>query len=242
MCPPFKKAIRRVAPTKFMRIFEIDKTVVKLSGNIDHFFKGLTSNDLEAPFNAFLNQHGRTVATFDQLRLNANEFILLVESCMYERMFQHIEKFLALNKTRCERVIDKHVYFDLDNKIEAQDNDWIFSQKEGRIIVTDDMYSENISEDEFIQFRLQNRIPRQGKDYDDEMILNISETDFVSFTKGCFLGQEPVSKVHNRAKPTWRLDVKPEKECTEKELEKMTSRVYDDDFGCVRGFVFVKND
>ena len=72
-------------------------------------------------------------------------------------------------------------------------------------------------------------------------MLNVSATELVSFTKGCFLGQEPASKVHNRSRPTWQLMVKYTHECSEEENNKMTSRVLDPDTNNMMGFVFVRN-
>jgi folate-binding Fe-S cluster repair protein YgfZ len=74
-------------------------------------------------------------------------------------------------------------------------------------------------------------------------LLNVSEReDLVSFTKGCFLGQEPISKVHNRSKPTWKLVVKSAEDCPPEERSKMTSQAIDPQTKKTRGFVFVKNE
>ena len=90
-------------------------------------------------------------------------------------------------------------------------------------------------------FRLKNRIPIQGVDYNDDMVLNVDEHDFVSYTKGCFLGQEPVAKVHNRSKPTWKLAVRYEDELSDEEKAKMTSKILDPQTKRAMGFVFVRN-
>jgi len=97
------------------------------------------------------------------------------------------------------------------------------------------------TEKEFLLFRLRHNIPLHGIDYKDEMILNVGY-DRVSLTKGCYLGQEFVSKVHSRAKPTWKLVVKSEDECSDEEKAKMTSKVADPSSGKTMGFVFVKNE
>ncbi|MBF0490848.1 MAG: hypothetical protein HQL15_09620, partial [Candidatus Omnitrophica bacterium] len=86
-------------------------------------------------------------------------------------------------------------------------------------------------------------LPVMGVDYQaDDFVLNIDEHTFVSYTKGCFLGQEPVAKVHHRSKPTKKLIVKAEAECTPEERLIMTSRITDPQTGVLRGFVFVKNN
>jgi len=75
----------------------------------------------------------------------------------------------------------------------------------------------------------------------DEFLLNIDESTYVSYTKGCFLGQEPVAKVHNRSKPTRKLVVMFEVECAPEEKPKMTSKIIDPISGRMQGFIFVKN-
>ena len=100
----------------------------------------------------------------------------------------------------------------------------------------------DVSSDAFTLFRLEHHLPLLEVDYPaDEFILNVDEDKYVSYAKGCFLGQEPVSKVHNRSKPTWKLTVKFEDECTPEEKPKMTSKVKDPKTSRVKGFVFVKN-
>jgi folate-binding protein YgfZ len=85
------------------------------------------------------------------------------------------------------------VYVDIDS------GQWLFKSEDFPI---------QVSEQEFTQYRLQQNLPLQGIDYQpDEFILNVDSGQFVSFTKGCFLGQEPVAKVHNRSKPSKKLVV-----------------------------------
>ena len=89
-------------------------------------------------------------------------------------------------------------------------------------------HANSISDEEFTLFRLDHNIPLMGIDYQaDEFILNVHEYDYVSYTKGCFLGQEPVAKVHNRAQPSRQLIVQFEDQCSPEEAAKMTSKAMD---------------
>jgi len=72
----------------------------------------------------------------------------------------------------------------------------------------------------------------------NEFVLNVSAEDVVSFKKGCFLGREQVSKVHNRSSPTWQLVVQYKNERSGKERGKMTSEIPDPDSDSILGFVF----
>ena len=81
-----------------------------------------------------------------------------------------------------------------------------------------------------------------GIDYQaDEFILNVHEQEYVSYTKGCFLGQEPVAKVHNRAQPSRRLIVQFEDQCSPEDAARMTSKTPDPLSGRFKGFIFVSN-
>jgi folate-binding protein YgfZ len=109
-------------------------------------------------------------------------------------------------------------------------------------IWTADHGAGNISGEEFTLFSLDHSIPLMGVDYQaDEFILNVHEYDYVSYTKGCFLGQEPVAKVHNRAQPSRKLVVAFEDQCSGEEAAKMTSKVKDTASGRTMGFIFKSN-
>ncbi len=203
-----------------MRIIKLDKIVFSISGNAAQFLNGLTSNTLDAPQNAFLNLHGRIIATFDQVKVSDDAFLISIVSAAVDGFLAHTERYAKLSRTTIEKTA-LNAYFDLDGNAPVKDGDWVIPQRKGRILLTDANLLDTISSSVFTLFRLEYQIPLHMIDYTDEMILNIDRGDFVSFTKGCFLGQEPVAKVHNRSKPSWRLDV-----CVE---------------NGVKGFKFVKN-
>ena len=224
-----------------MRVYRLDKIVLRISGNAEKFLSGLTTNTLDRPRNAFVNLHGRVIATFDQVRSGDDEFLLVLDAAFQANLTSHIQKFLMLNKTTAEPT-DRRVYFDLDRAYRPAAGDYVISQRTGQMILTPNELDVNITEDEFTLFRLKNSIPLLGVDYQkDEFLLNVDEHEFVSYTKGCFLGQEPIAKVHNRSKPTRKLVVRAEDELTAEEKSKMTSVFKDPQTGKTLGFVFVSN-
>lgn len=223
-----------------MRLYPLNKTVIRFYQNPHDFLNGLASNVLTAPRNAFLNLHGRIIATFDQLIIDEEEVWIIVEKPFVKNVLEHLERYLKLSGVKAQE-LTKRVYFDLDGDYKIADDERAVSQKHGQMIMTDRELKTNVGEDEFKLFRLRNHIPLHGVDYQDEMLLNVSEDEFVSYTKGCFLGQEFVAKVHNRSKPTWRLVVRSEAECNPEEQSKMTSKTFDSKTKKNIGFVFVKN-
>lgn len=224
-----------------MKLYKLNKAVLKFRNNTSQFLNGITSNEIDKPNNAFLNIHGKIVATFDQIKISEDEHQILVEQNYVDKVLEHINRYVKLGGVQVERLND-FVYFDLLADTEVQDGDRTIPQKMGQLLVTTHEREVNVSDEEFTLFRLQNNIPLHGTDYHDEMLLNVSTKDFVSFTKGCFLGQEPISKVYNRSKATWKLIVKAEDDCIDEEKTKMTSKIKDLESNKIIGFVFAKNE
>jgi folate-binding protein YgfZ len=223
-----------------MSFFKTTKKVLSLHNQPEKFLNGLTANSLDKPHNAFVNLHGRIIATFDQVKVNDDQFLLVIEENFMKDVIDHLDRFARLSKVEIKPV-DFAVYFDLDGSYVPGKGEFAILQKHGQLLLTNQNLAPLISETEFTLFRLKNNIPLLGVDYKDEMLLNVSEEDFVSFTKGCFLGQEPIAKVHHRSRPTWKLVVKAEDECTPEEKAKMTSKTTDPQTGKTLGFVFIAN-
>ncbi len=221
-------------------MYKLDKMVLSVRGNAAQFLSGLTSNTLEAPHNAFLNLHGRIIATFDQVRTGDDEFLLVIAPHAWEPLKAHIDKFARLSKTTILPTAH-NVYFDLTGDFSLAEKEYVIPQKTGQLIVTTRPLLSDISVEAFTLFRLLHKIPLHGIDYHDDFILNVHEHDFVSYTKGCFLGQEPVAKVHNRSKPTWKLEVRYEDGMRDEDKVKMTSKIKEPYTNGTLGFVFVKN-
>ena len=209
-----------------MRSYKLPDTVLSIKGNASGFLNGITSNTVDAPLNAFLNQHGRIIATVRQKRISDDEFLISVPVRSVEGLLKHLERYAKLSHVQISPGAFM-AYIDLDT---AQT---IFDPKD---------HANSINEEAFTLFRLDHKLPLMGIDYQaDEFILNVHEFDFVSYTKGCFLGQEPVAKVHNRAQPSRRLVVEFEDQCPLPEAAKMTSRAADPQSGRTKGFVFLSN-
>ena len=225
-----------------MKLYPLStKAVFAIRNNAALFLNGLTSNTPDKPRNAFVNIHGRIVAAFDQYRVSDDEFVIAVEGAFVEPLLAHLEKYIRLSGVRVEK-LDRYVYFDLEEtSASVPAGTLAISQKKGRLLVSEALMPAQVSDEEFTLFRLQNNIPLQGVDYTDEFLLNVSEDEFVSYAKGCFLVQEPISKVHNRSRPTWKLVVRCQDECPQEERQKMTSLTADPATRRAMGFVFVRD-
>ena len=220
-------------------LFRLTRTVLIIRNGATRFINGLTVNTPDAPQNAFVDLYGRSIAVIDQVKLNEEEILLILAPQFLERLLTHLKPYRRLAKITIET--EKwNVYFDVSNGYKPEKGEHTIPQKSGQMLLTKKEIPAALSDEAFTLFRLRHGIPLQGIDYGDEMLLNIDEI-LVSFTKGCFLGQEVLARVHNRARPPKKLVVKAEDECTEEEKRKMTSKCFDSEAKKVYGFVFVKN-
>jgi len=206
-----------------MRLYKLNESVFSIKGNTSGFLNGITSNTPDAPQNAFLNQHGRIIATFRQKKISDVEFLISVPTITKDNLLKHLERYAKLSHVSINP-ISQSTYIDLDT---------------AQTVWPPQDHANSISDEEFTLFRLKNNIPLMGVDYQaGEFILNVHEQDYVSYTKGCFLGQEPVAKVHNRAQPSRRLVVEYEDRCSPQEAAQMTSKITDPKTGRPKGFIF----
>jgi folate-binding protein YgfZ len=206
-----------------MRLYKFPDTVLSIKGNASNFLNGITSNTLDAPLNAFLNQHGRIIAAIRQQKISNDEFLISVPVVAVEGLLKHLERYVKLSHVTIGPSTQS-AYINLDT---------------AQTLWSPEQYTNSISDEGFTLFRLDHKVPLMGVDYQaDEFILNVHEYDYVSYTKGCFLGQEPVAKVHNRSHPSRQLIVAFEDEVPVENAAKMTSKIKDPETGRPKGFIF----
>ncbi len=163
--------------------------VLSVKPNAEIFLTGLTTNTTSALQNAFIDKFGRIVATFWQKKINDDEILIALDKRATGPLLEHLKQHLALTDTKIERKKELHAYYNLVEK---------------KVILSETKIPNTVSEEEFLLFRLKNNVPLQFVDYTNELILNVNY-DFVSFTKGCYLGQEVVARVNYLGKPPKRL-------------------------------------
>lgn len=187
-----------------MKMYRLqDISVLRVKNNAVQFLNGVTSNSIDAPKNAFLDRFGKIIATVDQHMIDNDHVLLVVRSSCLQQLYTHLKPYLQLSSAKIQAT--KYlVYFDLDRKYCITENEFVIPQTKRQIVLTEKKLESTVSDDEFLMFRLENNIPLHGVDYSHEMVLNVSY-DFVSFTKGCYLGQEVVARVNYLGKPPKRL-------------------------------------
>lgn len=193
-----------------MRLYRCSKQVLRITGDAAKFLNAYTSNTTDRPKTAFLNRAGKIVAVVDQILLNPNEALIVVESQFVDRLFTHLKSYLQFlpTKVRTDEILK--TYFDIDGAYKPSPEEWTIPQKKGQLILTPKELSVSVTEDEFKKFRLEIELPVQGIDFDDEMLLCVGDEDYVSYTKGCYLGQEIIARVHFKGAPPKKLTAKKE--------------------------------
>src|SRR5271170_2866696 len=96
-----------------MRLYKLQDTVLSIKGNASAFLNGITSNTLDAPLNAFLNQHGRIIAVVRQQKISDEEFLISVPVIAKDNLLKHLERYARLSHVRIEPSAHG-VYIDLD--------------------------------------------------------------------------------------------------------------------------------
>lgn len=221
-----------------MRIIQCNKRAFLFSSEPKDLLNGITSNTLEAPKNALLSAQGKIIAVADQKQIDADTVILVIDNIAADTCREMFQKFAVFTKTKWQES-EGHVYFDLDGDVTPQEGLTIIPQPQGQLIVGG-QFDSTVSNDTFTQFRLDHHIPLHGTDFTDEMLLNVFPEDYASYTKGCFVGQEVIARVHNLSKPPRKLIVSNASECNKNEESQMTSKSSSSS-NHTRGFLFTAN-
>ena len=203
--------------------------------------KAYTTNAPDRPRNAFVDIHGKIVATADQFLISSEEALVVIEAPFEERLHRHLAPYLFLYGAEIFPSAYR-VYFDLESAHRPAADETAIAQKAGQLILSPRELPASVSEEAFRLFRVRNRIPLQGVDYDEDILLNVADEEYISYDKGCYLGQEIIARIHFRGKPSKKLLVKAEDECPEADRARLSSRVWDAEKGRFFGFLMAQND
>ena len=121
------------------------------------------------------------------------------------------EDFLVLTEPELGEVVRSQLLrarFAAKVKIEPEEHEsWLVLG--GGELIDERPPGEEASELEFERWRIESRVPRWGSELDDRVLpaeAGLEETH-ISFSKGCYPGQEPIARQHYRGKVNRRLRV-----------------------------------
>jgi folate-binding protein YgfZ len=172
------------------------------------YLQRMVSNDVEALAAGeacpalLLTAKARVIAPVVVLRRGDEDFLLLTEPGLGEVLRSHLSRMRL--RARCEIEPEQHeavLVFDGDAGFAT---DWPGARE-----ALDAGLTPTLSEDELELRRIVSGVPRWEREIDDRILpaeAGLDETH-VSFSKGCYPGQEPVARLHYRGHPNRGLRV-----------------------------------
>jgi len=160
------------------------------------YLQRMVSNDVEAlaPGEAcdalLLTPKARVIAPLRVLRRDADDFLLLTEPELGERVCAELLRMRFAAKAQIDT---------------EQHDSWLVLG--GDEVVDERPAGDEVGEEEFERWRIEAGIPRWGREIDESVLpaeAGLDETH-ISFTKGCYPGQEPIARQRYRGKVNRRL-------------------------------------
>jgi folate-binding protein YgfZ len=175
----------------------------------------MVSNDVEAlaPGEAcqalLLTAKARLIAPLTVLRRGADDFLILTEPSLGERVAAELIRFRFAAKCAIEP--EEHASTIVlgspppDGSIPTPD----YGLPAYELIDAAADNAEQLAEGELERLRILARTPAWGRELDDRVLPAEAglEEHAISFTKGCYPGQEPVARLHYRGHPNRGLRV-----------------------------------
>jgi folate-binding protein YgfZ len=149
-----------------------------------------------------LTPKGRLIAPLRVWRRGPEDFLVLTEPELGEIVRATLLR--ARFAAKCEIEPEEH-----SSVVAFGEADGLPGEIPGTVEVLDVMVSGTVDADELERARIEAGVPAWGKELDDSILpaeAGLDETH-ISFTKGCYPGQEPIARLHNRGHVNRRLRV-----------------------------------
>ncbi|HEX8249790.1 MAG TPA: glycine cleavage T C-terminal barrel domain-containing protein [Pyrinomonadaceae bacterium] len=182
------------------------------------FLNGLITNDVAKLEDgaqmsaAFPNAQGRLLA-FVRVRRQGDKFLFETADATHAQVFQNLYRFTFAGDFFVEDWSENYRYFEISNsgfQISNPDS-IVFESKSGKDFFVPKAAAENfrnellkasaveISDQLQEVLRIENGTPLYGVDMDETtVVLETGLDEAVSFTKGCYIGQEIIARIHFR--------------------------------------------
>src|SRR4051812_17732861 len=151
-----------------------------------------------------LTPKARVIAPLRVWRRGEADFLLLTEPELGEVVRSHLTRMRFA--ARCEVEPEEHSSLLVLGRVEGgvANDDYGVPAVE---LLDEAPPGEPVPEDELERLRILARIPRWGRELDDRVLPAEAglEERAISFTKGCYPGQEPVARLHFRGHPNRTL-------------------------------------
>src|SRR3954452_2622297 len=185
-----------------------EREFVRVAGpDAADYLQRMGSNDVEALASGeacpalLLTAKARVIAPLVVLRRADDDFLLLTEAGLGETVRTQLTRMRL--RAQCEVEPEEHASA-LVFGGEGFATDWPGARE-----ALDAGLEPTLSEEELELRRIESGVPRWEREIDDRILpaeAGLTETH-VSFTKGCYPGQEPVARLHYRGHPNRGLRV-----------------------------------
>ena len=175
------------------------RAFVRVSGpDAGDLLQRLVSNDVEGLAVGdscdalLLTPKARVIAPLRVVRRAEDDFLVLTEPELGDTVRTHLQR--ARLRAQAEIEPEEH-------------ESWVVLG--GEEVLDQRPDGQEIAAEELERWRIESGIPRWGTEIDDRVLpaeAGLTETH-VSFTKGCYPGQEPIARQHHRGKLNRRLRV-----------------------------------
>jgi tRNA-modifying protein YgfZ len=182
------------------------RSYVRVAGSdAEDYLQRMVSNDVTAAELVdalLLTPKGRLIAPLRVWRRGAEDFLLLTELELGEvvRAVLLRSRFAA----KCEIEPEEHT-----SVVVFGDAEGLPGEIPGTVEVLDQTVSATVDADELERARIEAGVPAWGKELDDSILpaeAGLDETH-ISFTKGCYPGQEPIARLRHRGHANRRLRI-----------------------------------
>ena len=185
-----------------------ERAFVRVAGaDARDYLQRMVSNDVDALAVGescpalLLTAKARLIAPLVVWRRGEDDYLLLTEPELGEPVLAHLTRMRL--RASCEIAAEEH------ETVLAFGGDGIATDFPGAVEVLDAGLEPTLSADELELRRIEAGVPRWGHELDDRVLpaeAGLDETH-VSFTKGCYPGQEPIARLHYRGHVNRKLQV-----------------------------------
>lgn len=239
------------------------------------FLNGLITNDIAKleenaqMLAAFPNAQGRLLASVRVLRRD-DKFLFETEEITHEKVFQNLFRFTYAGDFFVEDLSENYRYFEIQNsKFISQNSDSViyesqpgtshFVLKHLSGMFIDELEKADavkVSDELYEVLRIEQGLPLYGVDMDETTIVpEIDLPELISYSKGCYIGQEIIARIHFRGHVAKKLtglifenenpEIKPNDEIKSlegKNAGKITSVAFSPKLGKTIALAFVRYD
>ncbi|HEX3055928.1 MAG TPA: hypothetical protein VHP82_07300 [Gaiellaceae bacterium] len=184
------------------------RAFVRVAGpDAQDYLQRMVSNDVEALHLGdscpalLLTAKARLIAPLVVWRRGEDDYLLLTEPELGQPVRAHLARMRL--RARCEIELEEH------ESALVFGGEGIATDFPGAVEVLDAALEPTLAPDELELRRIEAGVPRWGRELDDAILpaeAGLDETH-ISFSKGCYPGQEPIARLHYRGHVNRKLQV-----------------------------------